>query len=128
MRKLGGNIILIWFLLQLIIHALKFGESETVPFMHTQITRFAYYFVNCLFNIGFASILYQLSDKIYIFSLNKKRTKRLILVLLIYFVWCLIVEFLIVFGIGAVDSAIFTNIDMGIISIGMIWEIGRAHV
>lgn len=105
--KLGTTFILIWALFRFVFHAFDFSNSELSSFFYFVGNDFGY--------IGFLWLI--LKSKIFL-----SRSKRFIKILLIYSLWCLIVDVLLLFGIGAHDTAIYTQIDLAILGIGALWS------
>lgn len=109
MKKLGIILILVWALFRFCFHAFSFDSCS--------ICSLFYFIGNDLCIIGFLLLI--LDRKIYF--LSKFRSKKFLTVLLIYSLWCLIVDVLLECGIGAHDEAIYTQIDMAILGIGALW-------
>jgi len=108
MRKTGSIFILIWALFRFIFHTFDF-DSEIATFLYFGGNDFAV--------CGFLLILYTIKIRFTFL------TKRMLKILLIYSIWCLIVDMLIMIGTGAHDTALYTSIDIGILSIGGLWAI-----
>lgn len=106
--KLGTTFIFIWALFRFVFHAFDFSNSE--------LSSFFYFVGNDLGYLGFLLLI--LKTRLFL-----SRSKKFIKVLLIYSLWCLIVDVLLLFGIGAHDTAIYTQIDLAILGIGSIWSI-----
>lgn len=104
--KLGTTFILIWALFRFVFHAFDFENSE--------ITSFLYFVGNDIGYIGFLLLI--LKTRMFL-----SRSKRFLKVLLIYSLWCLIVDVLLLLGFGAHNTAIYTQIDIAILGIGAIW-------
>ena len=100
-------------LFRLIFHMFRYIDNDLITFI--------YFTGNDLAVCGFATLIYSIRDKINISFLTKKRSKRLFLTVLIYSLWCLIVDTLILMGIGTHGTALYTSIDITILSIGAIW-------
>ena len=115
MTKVGSIFILLWMLFRLLSHVFNYVDNEIVTFL--------YFGGNDLAICGFALLLYSIRDKINFTFLNKRKTKRLLLIVLIYSLWCLIVDIFILVGIGAHDTAIYTSVDITILSAGALWVI-----
>lgn len=113
MKKRRGILILLWIAFCIICHTLSFEESD--------ISIIAYYLGDDMFKVGFALILYSIRNKIKISFLSPRKSNRVYLTLLIYTLWVLIVDSLILMNIGAHDTAIYTQIDIAILSISVLW-------
>lgn len=111
MKRLGSIFILIWALFRFCFHAFSYSNCE--------ICSLFYFIGNDLCIIGFLLLI--LDRKI--FFLSKIRSKKFLTVLLIYSLWCLIVDVLLEMGIGAHNEAIYTQIDMAILGIGALWSV-----
>lgn len=110
MKKIGSIFILLWALFRFCFHGFSYEDCEYCSLF--------YYVGNDLGIIGF--LLLTLNQKITF--LSKLRSKKLFIVLLIYSSWCLIVDVLLELGIGTHDKAIFSQIDMAILGIGVLWS------
>jgi hypothetical protein len=111
MKKIGGIFILSWLLFRLAWHSISFDNSYLLDSL--------YFIFNDLCYVGFAILI----KGTRISFLPLRVSKKIYLILLIYTLWCLIVDVLILTGIGAHDTAIYTQIDITILSIGMLWAI-----
>lgn len=110
MNKLGGMLIFIWLLFRLVFHSFDFDESA--------IAKNLYFVLNDFFYVGFALIIYGLRFSF----MSLVRSKRICITVLIYSLWVLIVDVMILTGIGAADTAIYTQVDIAIIIIGSGWS------
>ena len=115
MTKAGSIFILLWMLFRLLSHVFSYVDNEIVTFL--------YFGGNDLAICGFALLLYSICYKINFTFLSRKRTKRLFLIVLIYSLWCLIGDTCILMGIGAHDTALYTSMDVTILSVGALWVI-----
>jgi len=114
MGKIATIFILIWVFLRLIFHSFDFSNSE--------ITSFIYFASNDVALIGFFLMLYSFArQNRFSLFMCRNRFKKLILSLIIYSIWCFVVDILLLMGIGTHDTTAYTAISMGIISIGALW-------
>jgi hypothetical protein len=110
MGKFGGILIFIWLLFRAVFHSFDYDESRVVTNL--------YFVLNDLFYIGFALVIYGLRFSF----MSLVKSKRICIIVLIYSLWVLIVDVLILTGIGAADTAIYTQVDIAIIGIGALWS------
>ena len=113
MTKVGSIFILLWMLFSMLSHVFHYVDNDTVTFL--------YFGGNDLAICGFALLLYSIRDKINFTFLNRRRRRRLFLIVLIYSLWCLVVDICILMGIGAHDTALYTSMDITILSAGTLW-------
>ncbi len=117
MSKYIGIWICIWVLFKFIFHAISFDD--------TKIGALLYYAANGILTIGIFALIYSMIGKLNMrfYRISIYKLKRLLKIVLIYSTWCLVVDVLIFFEIGARDTAFYTNMDMGILGIGALWAI-----
>lgn len=117
MSKYIGIWILLWCVFKFIFHAISYDD--------TKIGALLYYAANGILNIGIFAFIYSMIDKLNMrfYRIPIYKLKRLLKIVLIYSAWCLVVDVLIFLGIGARDTAFYTNMDMGILGIGTLWAI-----
>ena len=114
MGKIATIFILVWVLLRLVFHSFDFSNSE--------ITSFIYFASNDVALIGFFLMLYSFANqRRFSLFMGRNKFKKLILSLIIYSIWCFIVDILLLISIGTHDFTVYTAISMGIISIGALW-------
>lgn len=114
MGKIAVIFIFIWLGFRLLLHSTVFGDEGII---------YSLYFNSGGFGIlGLFCMLFDfVNTKKYRFPyLTVRKFKVLILVCIIYSAWCLIVDNLIMSGVGAHDSVIYTVTSMGIISTGVL--------
>lgn len=117
MSKYLGIWILLWCLFRFVFHAISYDNTE--------IGTLVYFVANDLITIGiFLSIYSMIKDTgVRYFRVSNLQLKRLLKIVLTYSAWCLVVDVFLFCGIGAHDSALYTIVDMGILSIGTLWAI-----
>jgi hypothetical protein len=107
--KLGGIFIFSWVLFRFVWHTFSFDLTDDLSDM--------YFILNDVCYIGFALLILRFSP---ISFVPKKISKRIYLLLVIYTGWCLVVDCLIISGIGAHNTAIYTIIDIAFLTLGVL--------
>ena len=117
MGKVGIILIFAWLGCRFLLHSTIFGDTGVL---------YALYFNSSnLPLVGFFCVLYDLVKRTkyrppYI---KVGRFRKLILVSIIYSIWCLAVDNLIMASVGAHDSSGYTISSMLIIITGIVWVI-----
>jgi hypothetical protein len=115
MGKFAVIFILSWIVLRMALHSLILTDTGMIYSV--------YFNGQNIMIIGAFCIFYDfVKTKKYSFPyMTASNSKKLIIVSIIYSTWCLVVDNLIISGIGAHDSTGYTITSMGIISIGALW-------
>ena len=115
MGKFAVIFIFSWLALRMILHSFILSDVGVI---------YSVYFngQNIMIVGGFCIFYDFVKTKRYSFPyMTESSSEKLITVSIIYSTWCLIVDNLIISGIGAHDSTGYTITSMGIISIGALW-------
>lgn len=111
MKQRGIIFILMWILFRLVFHSFSFDNSEIVTFM--------YFGGNNLANIGFLLIIL---DNLKIGGwIPLLRFRKVIKSLIIYACWCMVVDVLMLAGIGTHDFVGYTAISILLLICALLW-------
>jgi cell shape-determining protein MreD len=80
-----------------------------------------YYVVSSSLNVGVFYLVY-LFGKNKISLRNNKEFRRVLIVILIYTAWALIVNILILIGVGSSETPFYSQVDIVIIILGILWN------
>jgi len=96
---------------------------HAIDYKSAPIACLIYYLAHGIMEIGIFLYVYStiITGKLRIYQIPMYRLKRLLKIVLIYSTWCLVVDVLIFMGIGTQDTALYENIDMGILGLGVLW-------
>ena len=133
MKKYEFYIIIIWLLFRAVFHSIDFTGSMTdlenecqliiEQSIGERIMAYLYYAGSNSDMLGFFIILRNLwiRGSLRISFLTKSQGNRFTKFLIIFSTWCLIIDHLLLFGLGAHDSIFYTISCIGGITIGALW-------
>jgi hypothetical protein len=117
MSKYVGIWIFAWIAFKVVFHAITYDLNDVASLV--------YFVSNDFIYVGIFWSIHSMVDKLRIkfFRVPTYKVKRLLKVVLIYSICSIIINVLIFYKVGAPDSSIYTNIDIGILTAGTIWAI-----
>jgi hypothetical protein len=117
MSRYIGIWILFWVLFRFVFHCISYDK--------TKLGELLYFGGNDIIQIGVFWSILSIINKVDVrfFWMRRYQLKRLVKTVLIYSIWCFIVDILLFFEIGAHDSMLYTAVDIVILGIGTLWAI-----